>query len=43
MYFIIKDDSILIKYNKIWNKIRETKCIKFHGMPVYDEKYKKAK
>ena len=43
MSFIIKDDSILIKYNKIWNKIREIKCIKFHSMPVYDEKYKKAK
>ena len=43
MSFIIKDDSVLIKYNKIWNKIKKTKNIKFHRMPVYDEKYIKVK
>ena len=43
MSFIIKDDSVLIKYNKIWNKIKEIKSIKFHSMPVYDKKYIKAK
>ena len=43
MSFIIKDDSILVKYNEIWNKIKKTISIKFHSMPVYDEKYIKAK
>ena len=31
------------KYNEIWDKIKETLSIKFHGTPVYDEKYIKAK
>ena len=26
--FIIKDDKVLIKYNKTWNKIKERKSIK---------------
>ena len=41
--FIIKDDTCLDKYNEIWNKIKEKLNIKFHSMPVYDEKYIKAK
>ena len=43
MSFIIKDDMCLNKYNEIWDKIKETLSIKFHSMPVYDEKYIKAK
>ena len=43
MSFIIKDDIVLDKYSKIWNKIKKTLNIKFHSMPVYDEKYIKAK
>ena len=43
MSFLIKDDMCLDKYNQIWNKIKETLNIKFHSMPVYDEKYIKAK
>ena len=43
MSFVIKDDSVLDKYNEIWDKIKETLNIKFHSMPVYDEKYIKAK
>ena len=43
MSFIVKDDMHLNKYNEIWNKIKETLSIKFHSMPVYDEKYIKAK
>ena len=43
MYFVIKDDMCLNKYNEIWDKIKETLSIKFHSMPVYDEKYIKAK
>ena len=43
MSFVIKDDDVLVKYNEIWNKIKETLSIKFHSMAVYDEKYTKAK
>ena len=42
MSFIIKDDDVLDKYNEIWNKITKTLNIKFHSMPVYDNKYIKA-
>ena len=37
MSFIIKDDSVLDKYNEIWDKIKMTLNIKFRSMPVYDE------
>ena len=40
---MIEDDHILVKYNEIWNKIKKTLNIKFHSMPVYDEKYIKGK
>ena len=46
MFFIIKNDErqqMLDKYNKIWNKIKKTSNIKFHSIPVYDEKYIMAK
>ena len=43
MSFLIKDDDVLDKYDEIWNKIKKTLNIKFHSMPVYDEKYIKAK
>ena len=43
MSFIVNDDDVLDKYNEIWDKIKETLSIKFHSMPVYDEKYIKAK
>ena len=43
MSFAIKDDSVLDKHKKIWNKIKKTLNTKFHSMPVYDEKYIKAK
>ena len=33
----------LNKYNEIWNKIKKTLNTKFHTIPVYDEKYIKAK
>ena len=40
---VIKDDSVLDKYNEIWNKIKVTLSIKFHSMPVYDKQCIKAK
>ena len=43
MSFVIKDDDVLDKYNEIWNKIRNKLNTKFHSMPIYDEKYRKAK
>ena len=32
MSFVIKDDDVLDKYNKIWDKIKEKLNIKFHGV-----------
>ena len=43
MSFAIKNDDVLDKYNEIWDKIKKTLSNKFHSMPVYDEKYIKAK
>ena len=43
MSFMIEDDSVLIKYNEIWNKIKKSLNITIPSMPVYDEKYIKAK
>ena len=43
MSFIINDDIVLVKYNEIWDKIKEIKSIKFDSMLVYDEKYIKLK
>ena len=43
MSFLAKDDDVLDKYNAIWNRIKKTLNIKFHSMPVYDEKLIKAK
>ena len=43
MSFMIEDDSLLVKYNEIWDSVKKTLNIKFHSMPVYDEKYIKAK
>ena len=43
MSFMIIDDSVLIKYNEIWNEIKKKLNIKLHSMSVYDEKYIKAK
>ena len=43
MSFMVKDDNVLDKYNKIWDKIKKNLNIKFHSMPVYDETYIKVK
>ena len=43
MSFLIKDDDVLDRYYLIWNKTKKLLNIKFHCMPVYDEKYIKAK
>ena len=41
MSFMVKDDNVLDKYNKIWDKIKEKVNIKFHSMPLYDKHQKK--
>ena len=41
--FMIKDDNVLDRHNKIWDKIKKKVNIKFHSMLVYDETYIKAK
>ena len=38
MSFVIEDDDVLDEYNEIWDLIKEKLNIKFHSMPVYDEK-----
>ena len=43
MSFMVKDDNVLDKSNKIWVKIKNKLNIKFHSMPVYDETYIKTK
>ena len=43
MSFLVRDDNVLDKYNKIWDKIKEKVSIKFHSQPVYDETYIKVK
>ena len=35
MSFTIKDNSVLVKYNEIWNKIKKTLSITFHSNPAY--------
>ena len=43
MSFMVKDDNMLDKYNKIWNVIKNKLKIKFLSKPVYDRKYLKVK
>ena len=43
MSFMIKDDSVLNKYNENWDNIKEKLSIKFHSKPIYDQTFIKAK
>ena len=43
MSFFLKNDKVLDKYNEIWDVIKNKLKIKFHSLPVYDEKYLKTK
>ena len=43
MSFLIKDDEVWDKYNKIWDVIKDKLDIKFHSNPVYQYKYLEAK
>ena len=41
--FMIEDGSVLVKDDELWNKVKKKLNIKFHSMPVYDEKHIKLK
>ena len=41
--FLIKDDEVWGKYDKIWDTINDKLGIKFQSEPVYEYKYLKAK
>ena len=43
MSFLIKDDEVWDKYDKIWDVIKDKLGIKIHSEPVYKYKYLKAK
>ena len=43
MLFKIEDNEVYIKYNQIWNKIKELLGVKFYSEPVYEDKYIKTK
>ena len=43
MSFFIKDDKLLEKCNKIWEKVKSSIKKEFVRKPVYHEKYLKAK
>ena len=41
--FLIKDDEVWYKYDKIWEVIKDMLGINFNSKPVYEYKYLKAK
>ena len=43
MSFLIKDDEVWDKYNKIWDLIKDKLDVKFHSEPVFEYKYLNAK
>ena len=43
MSFLIKDDEVWDKYDKIWDAIKDKLGIEFHSEPVYKYRYLKAK
>ena len=43
MSFLIKDDKVWDKYDKIWDAIKNKLGINFHSEPVYEYRYLKAK
>ena len=43
MSFLIKDDEVWDKYDKIWDVIKDKLGTKFHSEPVYKYKYLKTK
>ena len=40
--FKIEDDEVYVKYNQIWNKIKELLGVKFYTEPIYDDSFIKT-
>ena len=43
IFFLIKDDEVWDKYDKIWDVITDKLGIDFHSKPVYEYRYLKAR
>ena len=43
MPFLIKDDEVRDKYDKMWDVIKDKLGVKFHSEPIYEYRYLKAK
>ena len=43
MSFMVKVDSVLVKYSEIWNTIKELTGKKLHGESIHNSKYVKTK
>ena len=43
MYFLIKDNQLLEKYNEIWGVVSDVIKKGFHSEPVYKEKHLRTK
>ena len=43
MSFLIEDESVHLKYARIWNKIKKSLNMKFHSQLIHDDKYIKTK
>ena len=43
MSFKIEEDEVYIKYNQIWNKIKQLLGVKFYSEPIYEDNYIKTK
>ena len=41
--FLIEDESVYLKFTKIWNKIKKLLNVKFRNQPIHDDKYIKTK
>ena len=41
--FLIKDDEVWDKYNKIWDVIKDKLGTEFHSEPVYESNYAKVR
>ena len=39
----VADEDVILKYNKIWKKIKMILSVKFDRQPVYDDKYIKTR
>ena len=43
MYFLIKNDELLEKYDAIWDKVNAAIKKKFESKPVYEKEFLKTK